>query len=195
MMAIMACTAIFGGSFNPPHVGHVLAVKYVLSVFDTVDELRVVPVFQHPFNKELVDFEHRLQMAKLAMQDINGARVDTIEQTLGGESRTLRTLEALCEGEPRRTWRLVVGADVLDDRHKWHRWERVVELAPPLLLGRAGYPHPEAPFAILPEVSSSQIRKAYNGGEGETVASLLPAAIRDYIAEHNLYAGSEDAKE
>lgn len=194
-MAIMACTAIFGGSFNPPHVGHVLAVKYVLSVFDTVDELRVVPVFQHPFNKELVDFEHRLQMAKLAMQDINGARVDTIEQTLGGESRTLRTLEALCEGEPRRTWRLVVGADVLDDRHKWHRWERVVELAPPLLLGRAGYPHPEAPFAILPEVSSSQIRKAYNGGEGETVASLLPAAIRDYIAEHNLYAGSEDAKE
>jgi len=123
---------------------------------------------------------------------VAGATVSDIERELGGESRTLRTLEALLARQPERKLRLVIGADVLHDRHKWHRWDRVAELAPPIVLGRAGVEHPEAPLGVLPEVSSTTIRRAYRSGAPGPVEPMVPAAVRGFIAEHRLYAGNGD---
>ena len=179
--------AIFGGSFNPPHVAHVLAVGYLLAVH-RVDRVLVVPAYHHPFNKELVAFEHRAAMARLAFADFARVEICEIERDLGAEvSRTLDTIEALAARHPEWRLRLCIGADVLRDRDKWYRFDRIVELAPPIALGRAGVTQPEAPPALLPEVSSTEIRAALACGDARAIELLVPWRVRDYLEQHRLY--------
>ena len=78
--------ALFGGSFNPPHMGHVLAVAYVLGV-GLVDRVLVVPVFEHALGKQLVPFQHRLEMARRAFGWLPRVEVSTIEEQLGAKAQ------------------------------------------------------------------------------------------------------------
>ena len=184
-----ARVAVFGGSFNPPHVAHALAVVYALSVAP-VDEVLIVPVYQHPFAKELAPFDHRLAMCEAAMGWIPHTTISTVERELGGESLTLRTLTRLRDDHPRWRMRLLVGADVLADLPKWHRFDKISEIAPPIVLGRAGVTAESAPVPVLPRVSSTEVRDALARGEVEAVRSLLPASVLAYIEEHGLYRGT-----
>jgi len=189
--------AIFGGSFNPPHVAHVLAVAYALSAAP-VDEVLVVPVFQHPFSKELAPFEDRLAMCRLAVGWLPRVEVSDVERELGGESRTLRTLEHLAAVNPGWAMRLLVGADVVADLPKWHRFDRVAAIAPPIVLGRGGYAsiasggaHPiEIAEVTLPQVSSTEVRDALAAGDLDAVRWRLPRAVVEYMVERGLYGGS-----
>ena len=122
--------AIFGGSFNPPHVAHVLAAVYALSTAP-IDEVLVAPVFRHPFSKSLLDFEHRFAMCQLALGWVPRVTVSAVERDLGGESLTLRLVEHLARAHPAWDLRLLIGADVLADLPKWHRFDRIASLAPP----------------------------------------------------------------
>ena len=178
--------AVYGGSFNPPHVAHVLAVAYARSAVP-VDRVLVVPVYRHPFAKELTPFERRLAMCRLAFEWIPGCVVSEVEATLGGESRTLRTLEHLATREPHWQLRLLVGADVLADLPKWHRFDKIREIAPPIVLGRMGIDDPRAPVAVLPRVSSTEIRAAFASGDLESIRAFLPASVLAYVVEHRLY--------
>jgi nicotinate-nucleotide adenylyltransferase len=187
--------AVFGGSFNPPHVSHVLAVAYALSTAP-IDEVLVVPVFQHPFAKELASFEDRLAMCRLAMGWLPGVTISTVERELGGESKTLRTIEHLVETRPRDSFRLLIGADVVADLPKWHRFDRIRELAPPVVLGRsfpAGTPRPpgvderEAPEAFLPAVSSTEVRDHLAAGEIDAIRARVPSKVLEYVAQRGLY--------
>lgn len=178
--------AFFGGSFNPPHVAHVLAVVYALSTAP-IDEVIVVPVYRHPFAKELASFEDRLAMCELALGWIPRTTISRVEEELGGESRTLRTIEHLVAAHPDWELRLLVGADVLPDLPKWHRFDRIAELAPPIVLGRAGVDVAGAPTAFLPQVSSTEVRDALAAGDRAAVAPCLPAAVLDYVTGHGLY--------
>lgn len=181
--------ALFGGSFNPPHVGHVLATTYVMSVFPVAGVL-VVPVYQHVFGKDLAPFADRLAMCEAAMGWIPQVVIDPIERELGGESRTLHTIEALLAREPERSLRLVIGSDVLPDLPKWYRFERIAELAPPIILGRAGYPHPDAPAAVLPDVSSTWIRDALrvrDPADRAKLEALVPARVIQHVDAQGLY--------
>lgn len=180
--------AVFGGSFDPPHVSHVLCVAYVLAA-DQVAEVLVVPTFDHALGKEAAaSFEHRYAMTVLAMRDLNRVRMSRIEAERGGKSRTLDTLESLGERHPDASFRLVVGADILDEADSWYRWDRIVELAPPIVVGRGGYTSPRPDTVTLPEVSSTELRRRLKAGE--SVAGLVPTAVEAYIREHDLYAGT-----
>ena len=96
----MSKVALFGGSFNPPHVCHVLAATWVLSV-RPVDEVWFMPVGQHAFGKQLESFEHRRSMCELARAPIAAqTRVTDIENRLGGANRTIDTLQALDAEHP-----------------------------------------------------------------------------------------------
>ncbi len=178
--------AIFGGSFDPPHVAHVLAVAYVLAVGD-VDEVLVVPCFRHPLAKALTSFADRFAMCERAMGWLPRTRVSRVEEELGGESRTLRTLEHLAAQHPGWQMRLVVGADVVVESPRWHGYDAIARLAPPLVLGRAGVAYEGAPPALLPEVSSSAIRRALAQGESDAIAALVPRDVLAFIAERGLY--------
>ena len=180
-------TAVFGGSFDPPHVAHVLAVTYVLSVAD-VDEVLVVPCLHHPFAKDLTSFDHRFAMCEHAMGWLPRTRVSRVEQELGGESRTVRTMACLVEKHPETSFRLVIGADVLLEASRWTEFDRVKELAPLIVLGRAGVVAPGAPPAILPDVSSTSIREAIRGGRVAGVSHLLARAVLAYVQAQGLYS-------
>lgn len=180
----MTTVAVFGGSFNPPHVSHVLAVVYVLAT-QPVDEVLVVPAYGHPFGKPLVPFEHRFAMCERAFRDLRRVSISTIEAELGGDSRTLFTLQALRRLHPDWSLRLVVGSDILTEQHKWFAWDEVVTLAPLIVLGRAGYPAPGAPTPMLPEIASRDLRAAI--ARGEDVSAWVPREVLAYIQQHGLY--------
>ena len=182
--------AVFGGSFNPPHVAHVLAVSYVLSV-GVCDRLLVIPVFQHAFdkNRQLVDFEHRLRMCELAMGWLKNVTISDIESELEPPSYTLHTLQRLKRKHPDWQLRLVVGADVLAETDKWHAFDEVAALAPPFALGRIGFEQQGVP-QLLPEVSSSAIRVWLSErpeGDELRLQRWVPQSVRQYIERHDLY--------
>lgn len=184
-----ARVAVYGGSFNPPHMAHVLAVTTVLACFD-VDEVLVVPTFAHPFGKALAPYEDRVRMCELAMGWLPGVRVSRVEQELGGESRTLRTLEHLAAQRPDARFRFVMGADLVLESSKWHAWDRVVALAPPIVLGRVGVTYEGAPVPVLPDVSSTDVRTRIAQGDAgaqAALSALVPKAVLAYVAEHGLY--------
>lgn len=183
-------TALFGGSFDPPHVGHQLAIAYVLGVA-RVDRLLVVPCFEHVFDKPLRPFEHRLAMARLMTRPF-GAQVEVsdIERRLGGESRTLRTVEALAAERPGEQLAVVIGSDLLAERERWWRYDELAARVDFFVVGRAGHEFVDGndgdrlPLPI-PDVSSTEVRARL--AHGDSVAGWVPAAVCDYITEHGLY--------
>lgn len=180
--------AVFGGSFDPPHVSHVMLAAYVLSVGE-VDRLLVVPSWQHPLDKRArSSFDHRHRMCELAFELLKGVDVSRIEEELGGRSYTLRTLEELARRHPGTRLRLVMGADILGEVDHWHRFDRVAELAPPLVVGRAGVEVPGCWNVLpveLPPISSTAIRERL--GRGESVRGLVPSSVLAHAAQHRLY--------
>jgi len=179
--------AVFGGSFNPPHVAHVLTASYVLSTCD-IDYFLVVPCFIHPFAKSLASFDMRLEMCRKAFGWLPGVEISEVERQLGGESRTLRTLQHLAATNPNWSMRLVVGSDVLQDASRWYGFSEIERLAPLLVLNRIGMESAEAGPQVLPNVSSSGIRAAIAKGQIEDVRALLPKGVLAQILDEGLYA-------
>ncbi|MCA9576031.1 MAG: nicotinate (nicotinamide) nucleotide adenylyltransferase [Polyangiales bacterium] len=177
--------AVYGGSFDPPHIAHVLVAAWALSMGE-VDRVLVLPTLAHALGKSAgASFEQRVSMCERAFAALPGASVDTLERELGAPSRTLHTLEALRRRHPSASFRLVIGSDILRETHRWFRWEDVASLAPPLVVGRAGYVTDDEASLVMPEVSSSRIRAALL--EGESVDSWVPAEVRAFIGAHGLY--------
>ena len=140
---------VFGGSFNPPHMSHVLAVTYLLAAAEP-DQVLVVPCFLHPLAKGLAPFEDRVAMCERAMGWLPRTVVSRVEGELGGESRSLRTVAHLRATHPDWNLRLVVGADILLESERWHAFDQVKALAPLFVLGRAGFQAEGAPSRCSP---------------------------------------------
>jgi nicotinate-nucleotide adenylyltransferase len=180
--------AVYGGSFDPPHVGHVLAVSYVLSV-GLVERVVVVPVFQHAFEKALTSYDDRLALCRAAFRAIPEASVSEIERGL--PSYTLRTVSALKEERPQDDLFLLLGADTFAETPKWHRFEELAALAPPIVLGRVGSAEVGAPPPVLPGISSTEVRdwlsRSGESGMAELISMAVPAAVQEEIEARQLY--------
>lgn len=184
--------ALFGGSFNPPHVAHQLAAVYVLET-GPVDALWFVPTFQHPFDKPLEPFADRFRMCELAAAAVGPrAQVSDIEARLGGPSRTLRTVRQLMADHPGTSFSLVIGSDLVDETASWHGSAELRSLVPFIVVGRSGAPVADAgaspqqpPKLAMPAVSSTEIRAAL--AAGGDVGGLVPKTVLDYIASRGLY--------
>lgn len=180
---------LLGGSFDPPHLAHVMLALYGLSV-GNLARVIVVPTFVHAFGKPLLPFEHRLRMCELAFEHVVPVEVSDLERELGGVSRTVRTLAALAQRYPGQPLRLLVGSDILGQRDRWQNFEEIEQRAPLLVAARARDRHASA-GALLPPISSTELRAALAVG-GDT-AGLLPARVRAYIDQHGLYRGGSCA--
>lgn len=177
--------ALLGGSFNPPHVGHLMAAHYVRATVP-VDEVWLMPSFRHPFGKELTAFEHRVRMCEQMAKDASGwLRVCEVERDVGGEGRTVDTLEYLHGKFPEHGYTLIIGSDILRDLPKWKDFERIQKLARVLVLYRAGYPAAGTHGPPLAEVSSTEIRERLS--RGEAPEELVPRAVLQYAREQGLY--------
>lgn len=177
--------ALLGGSFNPPHVGHLLAAHYVRATQD-VDEVWLMPTFVHPFRKPTVDFEHRVHMCERMCQDAAGwMKTSRVESEVGKDGRTVDTLDFLQARHPEHRFSLIIGSDILKDLPHWKDFDRIQRMARVVVLYRAGYPADGTVGPPLAIVSSTDIRERLS--RGELPSDLVPRRVLDYAREHQLY--------
>ncbi|MFW5966923.1 MAG: nicotinate (nicotinamide) nucleotide adenylyltransferase [Persicimonas sp.] len=180
---------LYGGSFNPPHVCHTLTTVWAMQTH-SLDEVWWVPTYQHAFSKDLVSFEHRRRLCQLALRHIDGAVISDIEREMGGESRTVDTVRALSERYPSHDYSLIVGSDILEEADRWKDWEGLMEMVDLIVIGRAGHHPDDEPDSTefrLPDISSTETRRALREGDYEALRYWLSREVIDYIAEHGLY--------
>jgi nicotinate-nucleotide adenylyltransferase len=185
--------AVFGGSFNPPHVAHQMLALYALQTTD-IDEVWMVPTYRHVFGKELAPFEHRVAMCELLAAPLGGrVMVCQAERALATDpsfvaSRTIDLLQYLQFQYPLHALRLLIGADILNETSKWHRWQDVIALAPPIVIGRgnvANVPGWDISEFAMPAVSSTEVRARL--AVRQDAGWLVPSSVLRYIAAKGLY--------
>lgn len=180
-------TGLLGGSFNPPHMGHVLLAVAGLCAAG-LEEVWLAPAWEHPFGKPLAPFEERLAMCRLAVEPLGPrVKVDPIERdihTPGKPSYTVRTVEALIAGHPGRAFRLLVGSDLAGEISTWRESERLLSLAPPLIIPRLGREGGEGPHT-LPAISATAVRERI--AAGADLRGWVPLSVARHIQSRGLY--------
>lgn len=187
---------VFGGAFDPPHLGHAMVPAY-LRLRGLVDRVLVVPCADHPLGKDLSPLSRRMALVRAAMA-IHGdaVAVSDVEGRLlsarGGPSFTLRMLEAVEQEHPGHAVRLVVGSDIVAQVGRWHRWDEIERRFSPIVVPRSE--HAPADACALPAVSSTQVRawlqvlrdepapgdpaaRAARRAAEEGLAAAVPAAV------------------
>lgn len=180
---------LFGGSFDPPHVAHVLMAAWALSS-GGVDEVWVIPTGGHPFGKALAPFADRLEMCRRAFACYGGrARVLDLER----EARvhySVDTARRLAKEHPELQWRWIIGSDAYAQRVDWKEADELFRIAPALIVERQGHGVKEngARFA-LPDISSTMIRERLAEGDAGAAAleGIVPRAALDTIRRRGLY--------
>ena len=176
--------AVYGGSFNPPHVGHAMVASWVRWTAQA-DAVWLVPVFRHAFEnrhgKLLAPFERRMEWcAALAAELGPSVVVCDVERHLPAPSFTVDTLGHPASLHPQHEFRLVVGADVLPQVDEWRRWDEIASRHAPIIVGRQGYPPPEGGHSVdFPAVSSSEVRERLR--HGKPVDHLLTSGVQRLI--------------
>ncbi len=194
---------IYGGTFSPPHNGHLMAAKAFMEQM-WLDILYVIPTAQPP-HKELdgvIGAQDRLNMCRLAFADMEGVCVSDMEIARGGKSYTVETLREL-SGEDRRLF-FLLGTDMLMTLDRWREPAEIFRLCYPIYIRRENDPTFDKPIIekiaeyhekfgkvvrkIQTEpipLSSTDIREKIR--RGEDVAGLLPEAVERYIRDNHLY--------
>jgi nicotinate-nucleotide adenylyltransferase len=173
--------AIFGGSFDPPHMGHVLCAVYAQKTAG-LDEVWVLPSFEHPYGKHMLEFDKRMQMCEYAFRDLSFVRVCNDEKHNDG-GKMVNLIEQLQHRHPGNEWFLVGGTDTAQDLPNWYRGEDLQKLAALIAVPRQGFDnnHP----AALPAISSSLVRARIKAGE--SIEGLVPAAVIEFITVNACY--------
>lgn len=200
--------AFFGGTFDPPHLGHLRLARAALAT-GAVGAVRLVPAGTPPHKqgRERSPFAARLAMCRLLVEGESAISVDDIEG--GGDGRpnyTIDTIRELRRRHPGANWRLLIGADMALPFDTWWQAEELLRLAPPLVAARPGFAFPPGFGASLPkglspagrqilaagvfpfppcDFSSTAIRRALAAGEEP---EGLPPAVAALARERRLYA-------
>lgn len=190
----MKRTALFFGSFNPVHVGHLVIANTIVQQED-VDELWVVVSPQNPLKERgsLLADHHRLEMVRRAIDDNYRLRVCDIEMHLPIPSYTVVTLATLGEKYPEREFSLVMGSDNLQTFSRWRNYEYILEHYRIYVYPRPGSSnaplanHPNVTMVDVPmmDISSSYIRHCI--AERRDVRYLLTEPVYNYLTEMHFY--------
>jgi nicotinate-nucleotide adenylyltransferase len=185
---------LLGGSFDPPHTGHLLAAGDAFESLD-LDRLLWIPTATQPLKvgRAVTAAEHRMAMVRLLIEGDARFAVEPIEIERGGLSYTVDTLAALSARFEADELYLLIGADVLPTFPKWREPGRIAELAQLVVMRRSG---DTADVSTMPtstqvletrriDVSSTEIRERIR--EGKSIRGFVPDAVADYIAVHRLY--------
>jgi nicotinate-nucleotide adenylyltransferase len=185
---------IFGGSFDPPHLGHLLPVLDAAESLG-LDGVRFVPAAVQPFKvgRASASPEHRLAMTERLVAGVPGFSADPAEITRSGLSFTVDTLASLSARNPGAELVLLLGADAYALFDQWRESERIRELATLAVLVRGGDGMPDTGartgVRLLQtrrvDISSTELRARV--ADGRTIRGFVPDAVADYIAEHRLY--------
>ncbi len=194
-------TAMFGGSFNPVHLGHVKLVKKAMETF-SLDKVIIMPTYSTPLkdNSEFADADARYDMCCLAFENIDGAEVSDMEIRREGKSYTYLTLISLKELYPDDELYLIIGADMFMTIDKWMKPDVIFDLANIIVVPRNGGSYDIQSQAEklrekgcraflmdkpVYDVSSTEIREKLR--QNEDLSLLLDEKVLEYIKSGNLY--------
>jgi nicotinate-nucleotide adenylyltransferase len=189
---------VFGGTFDPPHVGHLVTAINVQHALDL--DLVVLMVANVPWQKdgtrEITPAEDRLAMVAAAVESVPGLVPGRHEIDLGGNSYTADTLRAVADEYPDAELFTIVGDDAAAQLHTWERSAEVIERSRLVVVDRPGAPvelddsvdwvHVEVPRL---EVSSTDLRSRFC--DGRPLDYLLTDAVLEIIEERSLYQSTE----
>ena len=186
---------IFGGTFDPIHLGHVEVAEAVGDALD-LDRVLVV-VANHPWQKQdrpVTPAEDRFAMVAAGLDGRPGLEASRIELDRGGPSYTVDTVRELLDAEPGADLFVVVGADVVGTLDTWHEHEVLRDLVTLAVVDRPGVPHREPPpgwrsvrVTVTPvDVSSTDLRSVLEAGG--SVEGMVPESVIRCISGRGLYA-------
>lgn len=183
-------TGIFGGSFNPIHMGHTAFAQELVAT-GVVDEMWLVVSPRNPLKGDdvLWDDELRLRLARVALADVEGVEVSDVEFTLPRPSYMITTLRTLEERYPEREFVLVIGRDNWDCFRSWYHWEEILEkyrvvVIPRNVEGKAG--GDDAPAALMQVVNGRLVPMP---GKNVQMIDMSSTWIRSQIEENADYDG------
>lgn len=183
---------ILGGTFSPPHVGHLMMAEQVKDQLD-LDKIFFMPTAQPPHSsvtKTTIASETRVHMLELATIDNPDFEIERFEVDQGGKNYTYDTMKALKELYPTVDFYFIVGGDMIADMPSWYRIDELVQMVQFVGVNRPGY-SVETDYPIImvdmpmTDISSSTIRKKV--AQGCSIRYLVPEDVRNYIALEGLY--------
>lgn len=187
---------LFFGTFNPIHVGHMIIANY-MAEFSDLDEVWFVVTPLSPFKKKntLLDNNHRLAIANIAVEDYPKLKTSDIEFNLPQPNYTVNTLVHLEEKFPNHQFCLIMGEDNLKGFHKWKNYETILQnyelyVYPRISDGKTtiellNHPKVHCVAAPIVQVSSTFIRKAIK--DEKDIRTMLSQNVWNYIDEMNFY--------
>lgn len=192
---------ILGGTFNPPHIGHLICAQEA-HIQLKLDRVLIVPA-RLPPHKAVEDepgASHRLELCRLAVAGDERLRASSLEIERDGPSYTVATLEQLHACAPESELYLIVGGDVAAGLPTWHAPERVLALATLAVAKRGGTSQAavrsalgslrggeRAVFFAMPRIAISSTMVRRRARAGLPIRYLVPDAVAAYIQQHNLY--------
>lgn len=188
---------IFGGSFNPPHLGHAIVLEQIfkLKLIKPLDCIWLLPEYTHSFSKNqtLVNPEHRLAMTKLLLRPHVKLQTACIDKEMSGN--TIDHITYLTKTFPRHQFSFLIGSDNLKTFDLWPQWQKLLQLMPFYIYPRKGFDfkplYPNMfPLTdsrqIISDISSTMVRDLIR--QKLAYEHLLPPEINAYIQTNQLYS-------
>lgn len=197
----MKKAGILGGTFNPPHNGHLSIAEALLTEF-ALDEVIFLPAGQPPHKKNITSNEHRLEMLKLLTEQDPRLVISSQEMERSGYTYTVDTLTELKKNVSDREFYYIIGTDTLFTLTSWVRFSEVFRLTRFLCVPRPGDDPEETRKEIrrLAEEYGAEIRLSRNSGPdisstavrektaaGERLHGLVPEKLEEYIQQNGLF--------
>ena len=187
---------LFGGTFDPPHIGHLLIAQTVCEA-ENFDKVIFIPANKTPNKKVVTDQKSRVEMLELAVEGNPNFEISDLEIRRGGISYTIDTLKAYKDQLADKDDDLfyLLGSDSLLDLKNWKEPKEILKESQVIVAIRPGFRPSDIPswlihniqFANIPrfEISSSNIRKRWT--ENKTIRYMVTLPVWEYINRHNLY--------
>lgn len=188
---------IMGGTFNPPHLGHLIIADQVKDQLN-LDKILFMPTAKPPHSsieKDTIASEKRVEMLELAVQSHPDFDLELYEVQNGGKNYSYDTMKALKEMYPGVEFYFIIGGDMIEDLPSWHRIDELVEMVQFVGVKRPNFEN-ETDYPIimvdLPEIdiSSSLIREKVS--RGCSIRYLLPRNVEKYIELEGLYKDDKE---
>lgn len=198
---------VFGGTFDPVHLGHLILAEQCRDQ-GRLDQVLFLPAARPPHkqDRELTPFDRRVEMLSLAIAGHPAFRIDELERERPGPSYTADTLDVLRQRASQTELFLILGSDSLVDLPFWYEPAKIVELASLLIVARPGSDIPpletlrkplrlpeslplRAELVVCPliDIASRDLRRRV--AEGKSIRYMVPRAVEMYIREKKLYVG------
>lgn len=183
---------VLGGTFNPPHFGHLIMAEQIKDQLD-LDKIMFLPTAEPPHSsaiKTTISSDKRVQMLELATMDNPDFEIEHFEVENGGKNYTYDTMKALVDLYPAVDFYFIIGGDMIADLPTWHRIDELVHLVQFVGVRREGIKiDTDYPIIIvdtpLINISSSFIREKVKNKN--SIKYLVPETVQKYIEEEGLY--------